>query len=56
MSATGRATTLTGTWKNGQVILDGSADWPEGCRVTVEPIADPLETLGITAEEWPTTP
>ena len=26
---------LTGTWKNGQVILDEPADWPEGCRVVV---------------------
>ncbi len=29
------ATTLTGIWKNGQVILDGLADWPDGCRVVV---------------------
>jgi len=56
MSATERTTTLTGTWKNGQVILDGPADWPEGCRVIVEPIPDPVETLGITKEDWPTTP
>jgi hypothetical protein len=29
MSATDGTTTLTGTWKNGQVVLDSEADWPE---------------------------
>ncbi len=47
MSATEATTTLTGTWKNGQVVLDGPADWPEGCRVIVEPIAAPAEALGV---------
>ena len=56
MSATERTSTLAGTWKNGQVILDSPADWPEGCRVIVEPIPDPVETLGITEAEWPKTP
>ena len=23
------------TWKNGQVVLDGRADWPEGRRLVV---------------------
>ena len=35
MSIFDSATTLTGILKNGQVILDGQADWPEGCRVVV---------------------
>jgi len=48
MSATEATNTLTGTWKNGQVILDGPADWPEGCRVVVirESLSDSLGTTG----------
>jgi hypothetical protein len=36
------ATTLTGILKDGRIILDGQADWPEGCRVVVirEPVAE----------------
>ncbi len=56
MSADERAHVLTGTWKEGRIILDGPADWPDGCRVTVEPISDQVETLGITEEQWPRTP
>jgi hypothetical protein len=37
-------------------ILDGPADWPEGCCVTVEPISDEAETLGITEQLWPQSP
>ncbi len=48
MSASDGTTTLTGTWKNGQVVLDGQADWPEGCRVVVtrECAPDFLVTTG----------
>jgi len=48
MSATDGTTTLTGTWKNEQIILDGQADWPEGCRVVVirECAPDFLVTTG----------
>lgn len=29
--------TIKATWKNGQVLLDGPADWPEGrCLVVTE--------------------
>jgi hypothetical protein len=49
--------TLTGTWKDGQILLDEPADWPEGCRVVVTPQeAERGEWLGITEEEWPRTP
>lgn len=40
---------IKGTWKQGQVVLDGPADWPDGCRVIVEPEA--LHSLNGTAEE-----
>ena len=48
-------TALTGTWKNGQIVLDEPADWPEGCRVFIEPIPEG-EALGIREEDWPTDP
>jgi hypothetical protein len=28
---------ITGTVKNGQIVLDGPTNWPEGCRVIIEP-------------------
>jgi len=48
MSAAEGTPTLTGTWKNGQVMLDDPADWPEGCRVVVirESVPDFLGTTG----------
>jgi hypothetical protein len=50
MSAAEEPTTLTGIWKNGQVILDNPADWPEGCRVVV--IRDDLpDFVGTTGDE-----
>jgi hypothetical protein len=48
-------TAIAGIYKNGQIILDAPADWPEGCRVIVEP-APAEETLGIREEDWPDTP
>ena len=29
---------ITGTWKDGQVVLDSAAEWPDGCRLIVEPM------------------
>jgi hypothetical protein len=48
MGAAEERTTLTGILKNGQVILDGPANWPEGCRVVVvrEYVPDLVETAG----------
>jgi hypothetical protein len=31
--------TLKATWRNGQVVLDGQADWPEGRRLVVQEAA-----------------
>ena len=33
---------ITGTWKDGRIILDDVADWPDGCRVVVAPAAPDL--------------
>ena len=30
---------IKGTWKNGQVLLNAPADWPEGTSLLIEPIA-----------------
>jgi hypothetical protein len=36
---------LAATWKNGQVVLDEPADWPEGCRLQVAPIRQSVELV-----------
>ena len=41
---------MKGTFRNGQIILDTPADWPDGCRVTVE-LDSPPEITGMTEEE-----
>jgi len=46
---------IKGTWRNGHVILDRPAGWPDGCRIQVEPVAEE-DTIGIPEEDWPTTP
>lgn len=48
-------TAIAGTYQNGRIILDAPADWPEGCRVLVEP-APQEETFGMREEDWPETP
>ncbi len=27
---------LKAFWKNGEIVLEGRADWPEGCRLIVQ--------------------
>ena len=46
---------IKATWKNGRIVPDERVDWPEGCRLLVEPLPD-RETLGIREEDWPTDP
>ncbi len=48
--------TLTATWKNGQVILDSPADWPEGCKLRVAAISQSAELIGIPDDQWPNNP
>jgi hypothetical protein len=47
---------LTGTVKNGQIVLDEAADLPEGTRVEVVPVPAARPALGMWEEDWPTTP
>jgi hypothetical protein len=46
---------VKGIWKNGQILLKGPADWPEGTQLLVEPICQE-EAIGIREEDWPETP
>jgi len=46
---------LTATWTNGQILPDEPANWPEGCRLRIEPF-EPSQTLGIRDDEWSNTP
>jgi hypothetical protein len=42
---------IKGTFKNGQVVLDAPPDWPEGCRLKVEP--EPLPEGTVMATDRP---
>jgi len=46
---------INATWKNGQIVPDEQVDWPEGCRLVIEPVPSP-GTLGLREEDWPDTP
>jgi hypothetical protein len=46
---------INGKFKNGQVVLDEIADWPEDMTLRVEPISHEA-TLGIRDEDWPNDP
>jgi hypothetical protein len=37
----------TGTWRNGQIVLDEPADWPVGCKLQVTPISQPWNGPGL---------
>ncbi len=47
---------LTGIWKDGQILLDAPADWPEGCKLKVFPIGGPGESIGSPDDQWPSDP
>jgi hypothetical protein len=46
---------LLGTIQDGSVVLDASAEWPNGCRVVVQPLRE-QEVLGMGEEDWSDTP
>src|SRR5262245_4945734 len=55
-SAGGRdVKTIGATWKNGQILPDEPVDWPEGCRLTVEPLKN-AETIGLPEGSWSNSP
>lgn len=46
---------ITATWKNGQIRPDEPTDWPDGCRLRIEPL-DQQGALGMHEEDWSNTP
>lgn len=46
---------ITATWTNGHIEPDEKADWPDGCRLRVEPL-DQRESIGMREEDWSSTP
>jgi len=47
--------TITGTWTNGQILPDAAGDWPEGCRLKIEPL-EPEDYVGVREEDWSNAP
>lgn len=46
---------ITGTVKNGLIVLDEPGDLPEGGRVVVQPV-ESAENLGMSESEWQDSP
>ena len=46
---------ITGTVKNGLVVLDEPTGLPDGSRVVVQPV-ETAETFGISESDWQDTP
>lgn len=46
---------ITGTVKNGLIVLDEPGDLPEGSRVVVQPV-ESAETFGMSESEWQDNP
>jgi hypothetical protein len=44
---------ITATWQDGQIQPDEPADWPNGCRLRIEPLD---EAVGMREEDWSNTP
>jgi hypothetical protein len=42
---------IKATWKNGQIVPDVPVNWPEDCRLIVEPLPEG-ERVGIDESEW----
>jgi len=45
---------IIATWRNGQIVPDQAGDWPEGCRLRIEPLEQ--GALGIREEDWSNSP
>ncbi len=42
-------TAIKAMYKNGQIILDSQPDWPDGCRLRIEPL--PSDEVVIMTED-----
>ena len=46
---------ISATWKNGQILPNEPVNWPDGCRLSVEPIEAGVE-IGMREEDWSNSP
>ncbi len=44
------------TWKDGRIVPDGPVDWPEGCRLRIEPDPEQIGTGGCDEDDWSNSP
>jgi hypothetical protein len=49
-------TATMGSYRNGCVCPDQRVDWPDGTHVDLEARPEAGEKVGMSEEEWPTTP
>jgi hypothetical protein len=42
---------IRATWKNGRIVPDVPVDWPEGCRLTVEPEVVESTPFGVRDDD-----
>lgn len=47
---------IRATWKDGQIVPDGPVDWPEGCRLIIEPETVETGVVRMCEEDWSTSP
>ena len=45
---------IKGKYRNGQIILEEKADWPEDTEVLVEPVIEP--EVGMREDDWSDSP
>ena len=43
---------IRATWKDGRIVPDVPVDWPEGCRLLVEPEKMEASPIGVGDEDW----
>jgi hypothetical protein len=44
------------TWKDGRIVPDGPVDWPEGCRLRIEPDPEQTGAGECDEDEWSNSP
>ena len=49
-------TATMGSYRNGCVCPYGPVDWPDGTQVDLEAKPDATEEMGMSEDDWPTTP
>jgi hypothetical protein len=47
---------IRATWKDGRIVPDGPVDWPDGCRLTIEPEIAESDCVGMPEEDWSNSP